>query len=232
MRLVLMLMIASASARADEPAATVEKADEWRPPNRVWIAASGFGGASGFGYRGDDLPPVIGGLLANTGAELGWKSGLTFGFEVAPFTWVSETSRPSLTARLSIGWARKKIALGLTAGSALTWLYPQLGATLRIGALEASYARMRVSWAIYPSQPIPVDLDLVISTPVSKKLRTYVEAGAVYGNTIAAFATVGVQIQPRGSRSGQGGTISVGAGIGWMQWALGPMVTVGYERRL
>ena len=213
-------------------AANASAAEEVGAANRVYVTMSGFGGVSGFGYTGDDLPPAIGGLVGTAGAELVLDNGMTLGFEIAPFTWVSAMTRPSLSARLAVGIARKRIALALEAGSALTWLYPQLGPSLRIGGLDATYARLRLSWAIYPAVPVPVDLDLELSTPLSARLRGNANLGAVYGNTIAAFGTVGVSYLPRGSRNLHGGAFTVGVGVAWMQWALGPMVTVGYERRL
>jgi hypothetical protein len=242
MRLALAIGIVGwgllSDARATEdsatrdPAATVEAEGAYRAPNRVWFRLAGFGGASGYGYKGDDLPPVIGGLYGTGGAEMGFKNGVTFGVEIAPFTWVSETTRPSITARLSVGYAKRNFALAIEAGSALTWLFPQLGATMRVGKLDGSYARLRVSWALYPAKPVPVDLSLEISSPVAKKLRVYGELGAVYDNTTGAFAVVGLQVMPGGSRNPRGGAITVGAGVGWMEWALGPMVTLGYERHL
>src|SRR3954447_14548483 len=138
---VIAFLIVSPRVHADE---------DYSPTNRVYVEMSGFGGRSGFGYSGDDLPPGIGGVVGNTGAELALANGATLGFEIAPFTWVSAMTRPSLSARFSVGYARKKIAIALEAGSTLTWLYPQLGPSLRIGALDGTYARVRLSWAIYP----------------------------------------------------------------------------------
>jgi hypothetical protein len=230
--LVLVAALASRAAATEEPVATVETERAYQPVSRVYVSMSGFGGRSGFGYTGDDLPPAIGGLVGTTGAELALDNGATLGFEIAPFTWVSATTRPSLSARIAVGYARRKIAIALEVGSTLTWLYPQLGPSLRIGALDGTYARLRLSWAIYPAVPVPVDLDFELSTPISPRLRAGVNLGAVYGNTTGAFGTVGVSYLPSGSRSLRGGAFSVGVGVGWIQWALGPMVTVGYERRL
>jgi hypothetical protein len=210
----------------------IEAQREWRPPNRVWARLSGFADRGGFGYDSEKLPAMTGGLVGNAGAEMGLANGLTLGFELAPFSWISSTTRPSLAARFSVGYAQKRMAIALEAGSTLTWLYPQLGPSIRIGALEGVHAKLHVSWALYPPQPVPTDLELEVSAPISPKLRGYVDAGAMYGSTIGAWGTLGLQIMPAGSRSVRGGVITVGAGVSWMQWSLGPMVTVGYERRL
>jgi hypothetical protein len=226
MRLAVAIALLTALPRANAAA------DEYTPINRVYVDVAGFAGRSGYGYTGDDLPPAIGGFVGTGGAEIGLANGATLGFELAPFTWVSATTRPSLSARFAAGYARKKLALALEAGSTLTWLYPQLGPSLRIGALDATFARLRVSWALWPAVPVPVDLDFLISTPIATRWRAQASAGAVYGSTTGVFATAGLSYQPGGARNLRGGVFTAGVGVSWMQWALGPMITVGYERRL
>jgi hypothetical protein len=236
MSLLLLSVVSasvSASAAAEElPANSVTAEHAWRPPHRVWARLSGFADRGGFGYASASLPSMTGGLIGNAGAEMGLRNGLTLGFELAPFSWISSTTRPSLAARFAVGYAQRRMALALEAGSTLTWLYPQLGPSLRIGALEGTYATVHVAWALYPPQPVPTNLELEVSAPISPRLRGYANVGAVYGSSIGAWGTLGLHIMPAGSRALLGGAFTVGAGVSWMQWSLGPMFTVGYERRL
>lgn len=180
----------------------------------------------------DNPSPHFGGVLADVGVEATTGFGLRVGAELAPL--LVHFTRPYIpytSARVHLGYANPSVAIGLACGAGLSWAYPQLGPHLRIGRFDRTYATLRASWSVYPPLPLPTDLLLEVNTAVRPRVHVSVEVGGGFGNVVGLFTTAGVHYQLAGDGGAGTDVLSAGLGLSWLQYALGPMASFGYERR-
>lgn len=203
------------------------RADEPYRMNRGQVRVRPFYGIKEIAFDGElHQPPA--GALADLSIEAETRSGFRIGFDLAPLMFLAP--RPQITARLHLGYANELLAISMGLGSGLTWLYPQAGPVIRIGRHEGAHAHFRLSFSLYPPRPLPVDADLDVLVPVHPRLRLQLNVGGGYGNLIGVYGTVGTQVLL--ARQGVRGAtrLSVGVGVAWVQYYLGPTGLAGLEQ--
>jgi hypothetical protein len=203
-------------------------AEEAQALNRGYARVRPYAGVTPAGFVGEELPARPAGAIADLGVEAQTRSGFLIGFEFAPLT--LGAARPQMTGRLQLGYANEQLAIGVGVGSGFTSAYAQVGPVLRIGRYDRTHAHLRVSFSVYPPQPIPSDLDLDVIVPVHRRVRLDINLGGGYGNVIGLYATLGTQVlvAQRGDRAAT--RLTFGAGVSWVQYTVGPAALVGLEQ--
>ncbi len=214
---------ASGQARSDEGACVGACSGPWTGLSRVWVGARPYVGLGKVGVP--EAAPVSFGALGELGAEVITSSGFLIGAELAPAAY--DGAGLHLGGRLVLGYGGEALGVSIGLGS-------NPSGALRVGRFDRTYATLRLTWSVDPPTTLPAAIDLTISTPLGRKVRAQADLGAWYGNGIGVYATGSVQYVLCKSRAlGLRGTslLKAGAGVSWVQFSLGPMFTLGYERR-
>ncbi len=205
------------AARGDEPYSL----------NRGWARVRPFAGVRAAGFSGEDVT-MPAGAIADLGVDAETRSGFLIGVEIAPLTIMA--ARPQISARLHLGYANEKLAIGVGVGSGFTSQYAQVGPLVRLGRHDRTHANLRISFSVYPPQPIPSDLDLEVVVPVHQRVRLDINLGGGYGTVIGLYGTVGTQVLVASKGPRNQTRLNVGIGVSWVQYALGPAALVGIDQ--
>lgn len=200
----------------------------WSGLSRAYVKARPFLGLSRVGLS-DVSNEVSGGVLMGLGAEINTSFGLQIGASLTPFLFTNK--RPYPAANLYLGYTTQRLSIGMAVSSSLAWAYPQVGPVVRIGSFSGCYATLQIAWSVYPPLPVPTYLDLDVLLPLGRRLRADLNLGGTYGNSYGAFATLGAQYLLSGDGGRASSALTAGLGLSWRDWSLGPMASLGFERR-
>lgn len=218
--LTLSIVNVAQAQPGEQPAA-------WSGLSRAYVKARPFVSLARPGFQ--DPGSISGGLIMDMGIEANTRSGFRIGVELAPLTFANKRPYPAIFAHL--GYANEFLGVSMSIGSGLAWAYPQIGPVVRIGRFTGAYATVRVAWSVYPPLPLPVSIDIDVNVPFTSKVRGNLNLGGGYGNIFGAYGTLGLQYLLSGDGGRRSHVLNAGLGVSWMQWSLGPMASVGYERR-
>lgn len=208
------------------PAAFAEELAATESVHRGWARVRPFVGVAPAGFTGEEVIEPAG-AIADLGVDAETRSHFRIGFEFAPLTFTA--ARPQMTGRLQLGWASDKLAISVGVGSGFTSAYAQVGPVVRIGRYDQAHALLRVSFSVYPPEPIPSDMDLEVVVPVHRLVRLDLNLGGGYGTVIGLYGTVGTQILVA-HRNRAATRLTVGAGVSWVAYTVGPAALVGVEQ--
>jgi hypothetical protein len=223
-RFALLVTLLASTARAEpEP--------PWEGASRAYAIARPFYGVRRVGTV--DPGSGLDGALVDFGAEIELRSGLRLGFEETPLSIIGGRVHPA--SQFSAGWAGRDLALSLGVAGSTSWLYLQLGPSLRIGRLDRTHALVRIAWSAYPPQAVPAAVQLQLARPVARRLSLVLDAGGGFGQGFGVYfglwSTLALECRLSGDGRHATTLISAGAGVVWMAYYLGPAVHLGVERR-
>jgi hypothetical protein len=192
------------------------------------------------------------GALLHAGVEHNGFRGLWIGGEISPLSLdrigiESAYPPPTIALRLTVGYSGDRFGVAANLGSTFRGNFATFtfGPTFRVGRFTETHARLRVSWslAVDPNPsgqrastvlPYPSG-DLELNIKVTRRPRVWLQLvlGGEYV-LLDPYASLGVQILLHGKGGPGSDLLTVGLGFFLSpsdQFALGPLVTVGYEHR-
>lgn len=192
--------------------------------SRIFLTFRPYVGVSRVGF--EESGPVLGGFVSEVGAEVITRFGLVVGAQVSPFTLAKRPTYTGLStdAYLFLGYAQPFLGIQVGLGSGVA-------GAIRVGRFDRTHAELRMAWAMVLPLTLPQELHLNLVIRAAPRLFAHLDIGGGYGSMISFYGTGGIQYLLSGDGLGRTTLLSAGAGLAWIEFYLGPMLTLSAERR-
>lgn len=210
---------------ASPPRAAAAPADPpWAGLSRIFLTFRPYVGISRVGF--EESGPVLGGFVSEVGAEVITRFGLVVGAQVSPFTLAKRPTYTGLStdAYLFLGYAQPFLGIQVGLGSGVA-------GAIRVGRFDRTHAELRMAWAMVLPLTLPQELHLNLVIRAAPRLFAHLDVGGGYGSMISFYGTGGVQYLLTGDGLGRTTLLAAGVGLSWIEFYLGPMLTLSAERR-
>lgn len=179
-----------------------------------------------------------GGVQFDTGIEYNALRGLWAGFELSPLAVANYILSPGpyFTGRIKLGYSGKWFGIAAVASGtrpppgAEPHSFVGVGVEFRGGRLTATHARLRITFPVDAGYVLPSTGLVELNVPLPRRFWFHLDAGYDIGLG-GVYSAVGIHYALRQNGDVAADLLTVGAGIVVFSRALGPMVTVGYEKR-
>lgn len=133
------------------------------------------------------LPPLPG-FYVDLGVEYNPRGGVWAGIEASPLGFSYSAYHLSTQFHVLLGYSGTWFALGATVGTGFAFVLPddlvglfQVGPALRIGRMDRTHVRMRVSFSAFPAYLVPINGEIELDTPLTARIWLAVNLGGDAG---------------------------------------------------